>query len=402
MIKTISRAINKINNIENILVFYPEKFNNIKDKKKIKFDGKSLKVAYIIDICDYIYSKSFMEKTDIIPINATILKKNYGDNYKTYLNYLILHGIIKKVKNYLQGSHSNTFKVEENVVKRIRINDKVLIKKKIKAKLNMLVSNMNASPIDSVVRERLIINLFNIDVDYLEAIKTAEIASKTPHAKNLTLRALENIKNNTPWYSFDKFGRFHSSFTTLKSKIRENHITIQGEELKELDIHNSQPLFLSVFMSNKLSKYNIEPLEYEHFKTLVLNGEFYEYIMHYMGIEKKGITKKELYKILFGHKRNTLYYNIFRELFPSITDFLEQYKKEKQNYKIFSHTLQKMESEFLFNNIIKKALEYNPELIFVTVHDSIMVRKKDFPMINKIFNYYYDRLVENLQVMENV
>lgn len=402
MIKTVSQAINKIKNVKEILVFYPEKFNDIKDKKKIKFDGKSLKVDYIIDLCDYVYSKSFMEKTDIIPINATILKKNYGDNYKTYLKYLILNGIIKKTKNYLQGSHSNTFKVEENTIRRMKITDKVLIKKKIKTKLNMLVSNMNASPIDRVVRERLIINLFNIDIEYSTAIKTAEIESKSPHAKILTLRAVENIKNNSPWYSFDKFGRFHSSFTTLKSKIRKKNITIQGERLKDLDIQNSQPLFLSVFMSNKIKKYNIEPHEYNHFKSLVISGEFYEYIIYHMGIDKKGIAKKELYKILFGHNRNTLYYNMFRELFPTITEFLERYKKEKANYKIFSHTLQKMESEFLFNNIIKKALGYNPELVFVTVHDSIMVRERDFPLVQRIFNYYHDKLVEGLGVMESV
>lgn len=402
MIKTVSQAINKIKNIKEILVFYPEKLDDIKDFKKINFDGKTLKVDYIIDLCDYIYSKGFMEKTDIIPINATILKKNYGDNYKTYLKYIILRGIIKKIKNYLQGSHSNTFKIEENIVKRMKIKDRILIKKKIKAKLNILVSNMNASPIDSVVRERLIINLFNVDIDYITATKTAHMDSKSEQAKILTLKSVENIKNNEPWYSFDKFGRFHSSFTTLKSNIRKNNITIQGEKLIDLDIQNSQPLFLSVFMANKLNAYDIEPHEYEHFKTLVISGNFYEYVIYHMGIEKKGTAKKELYKILFGHKKNSLYYNIFGELFPTITLFLESYKKEKENYKIFSHVLQKMESEFLFNNVIKKTLEYNPELIFITVHDSIMVRERDFPLVKKVFNYYHDRLVGSLNVVESV
>ncbi len=160
---------------------------------------------------------------------------------------------------------------------------------------------------------------------------------------------------------------------------------MDGEELTEFDIKNSQPLFLTKLIIDSKSKW-VDKNELDFFKKLTINGNFYDYIMNRFNISERKEVKELTYKVLFG-QNNLRYKNDkkFNACFPTIYNFIKLYKKEHGNYKILSYDLQKAESNFIFNNLIKSIMNIYPEIKIVTVHDSIMVKAKYRNIIEPIF-----------------
>ena len=68
----------------------------------------------------------------------------------------------------------------------------------------------------------------------------------------------------------------------------------------------------------------------------------------------------------------------------------------KKNYKELSHELQKMESDFIFNNVIKEIYETYPEITLFTVHDSIIFPKSYKHKVDVIFNKHFQKLIKNI------
>ena len=118
---------------------------------------------------------------------------------------------------------------------------------------------------------------------------------------------------------------------------------------------------------------------------MVLNGEFYQFLMLKSGIKDKNECKKIIYKIFFGSNkkdRNTT----FALLFPSIYTFIVEYKETYGNYKILAHKLQNMESEIIFNRIIKTLMVIDENINVVTIHDSIIAMKKHQKILVEVFD----------------
>ena len=76
----------------------------------------------------------------------------------------------------------------------------------------------------------------------------------------------------------------------------------------------------------------------------------------------------------------------FENLFPSIHHFIKLYKKEHGDYKVLAYTLQRMESNLIFNKIIKTMMLIDPSIKMITIHDSIICQSKHRELLNKVFN----------------
>jgi hypothetical protein len=68
-----------------------------------------------------------------------------------------------------------------------------------------------------------------------------------------------------------------------------------------------------------------------------------------------------------------------------------------KSYKEMSHILQKMESDFIFNKVIKTIIEKIPEVKLFTIHDSIVFQKKYLPEISVIFNNFLKKELDFLK-----
>ena len=110
----------------------------------------------------------------------------------------------------------------------------------------------------------------------------------------------------------------------------------------------------------------------------------------------KPMVKEMTYKVLFGRNiHNSNADKIFKELFPTIHNFIKLYKKEKGDYKVLAYELQKAESNLIFNKIIREVKNTYPEIKIITVHDSIIIPRK---MKDKVEIIFKTKLFEEFQL----
>lgn len=382
---------NKIKNKEYLLQFLPSIFDEFSDKKHIIYKSEKLKTDYLIDIISNLILKYYFKKENRFTINATILKDKYGYLYNYYINYLIDRNILILKTNYKKGVNSRIYSVSESIfrskISRYKNSDKVLLKKyKKKIFDTICLSDDEVNHIDVDIKQKLISDLFNVDIDmdrsifFLDSLKNKDI-----DVYNRNLYSVDSIKNKHIFYHFDNYGRMHTNFTILRSFIRKNCLMIDGNETCEIDISNSQPLFLTKLMFDSKSNW-IKGDEFEIFKELTLNGTYYQYLMDKLNIKDKKEVKTLTYKVLFGKNAGRSKSDIlFKSIFPTIHRFIVLYKKEHGDYKVLSHNLQKMESNLIFNKIIRKVIDNHPDIRIVTVHDSIIIPRKFKESVNAIF-----------------
>lgn len=373
------------------LQFLPECLYGISTVKTLEFNGVKLKTNYLIDIVHNLILKYYFKKENRFALNATILKDKYGYLYNYYINYLVSNGILILKTNYQNGVTSRIYGLDEriftNKIKRYKNLDKVLLKKFKNKFVDMIHINdtSKVSLIEPLIKEKLVSDLFSVKIEYdraiffLDALKHQDI-----DIYNRNIYSVDCINDKHIFYHFDDYGRMHTNYTILKSFIRKNCLLIDGEETCEIDIPNSQPLFLTkiIDMDSNL----VDQKELLLFKELTISGTYYQYVMNQLGEGNKKKVKEMTYKVLFGRNIATSKVDKnFKKLFPTIHQFIKNYKKEHGDYRVLAYDLQKAESDLVFNTVIKKVMQFYPEIKLITIHDSIVIPRKYKEEVNQIF-----------------
>ena len=374
------------------LQFLPECLYHIENIKTINYKETKLKTDYLIDIVHSLVLKYYFKKENRFAINATVLKDKYGYLYNYYINYLVDNNIIALMTQYQTGVTSRIYSLDDDIfnskIKRYKNYDKVLLRKYKGKFVEMVGSTIDEkeSLIDMVVKEKLVSDLFSVNIEFDRAIFFLDSLKYQDYdIYNRNVYSVECINNKHIFYHFDAYGRMHTNYTILKSFIRKNCLMIDGEETCEIDIQNSQPLFLSKLIQESNSKW-VKEDEYELFRELTTNGYYYQYVMEKTGEQDKRKVKEMTYKVLFGRNvANSKADKFFKILFPTIHNFIKLYKKEHGDYKILAYDLQKAESNLIFNKMIRCIMNLYPEIKIITIHDSIVVQKKYRDIVNNIF-----------------
>jgi hypothetical protein len=311
---------------------------------------------------------------------SPILKEKYGYLYNYYMDFLTENKILVLLAKHQKGKSARVYAISEYILRgsiiRFNNSDKVLLKK-YKAKVSQIEEDKaDNSLIDNDIKIKLVDDLFKIQIEfdrsifYLDSLKDNDV-----DIYNRNKYSVECINDKHIFYHFDSYGRMHTNFTILKSFIRKNCLLINGEETAEIDIKNSQPLFLTKLIQDSGSKW-VNKEEFELFRNLTINGTYYNYIMDHLRTKDRGMVKELTYKVLFGRNGvNSKADKIFSSLFPTIHYFIKLYKKEHGDYKVLAYELQKSESNLIFNKIIRQIMTLYPEINLVTVHDSIIMQK---------------------------
>jgi hypothetical protein len=438
----------RIKNKKFITHFVPKRvYAELTGSKKIKFSTQNrtrkvverqLKTGKIIEVFNMLVNFYYMKEVEEICLCSSILRENYGTNYNYYMDYLISKGIIRRSKNHSQGNHSRSYMLNLAIFKeglrRYQNSEKFVVKNWIDRRLKYLTMcatsttsgnnstpNLSTSPlahsstshgIPTFVKNKLIEDLYHIELNYAEAHK--ELISMyqkneltdTQYYKNFNTISL--IDGGDIFFKEDDFGRFHTNFTTLKTCIRAKHITIDGEEVSEIDITNSQPMFLSILLKNNGfdTTYNEEYIKFKH---MVKNGAIYEtFIETYRSlfgndpVLERAEAKKMLYIVMFGcnkirhgsdeeKKAN----KVFKTMFPNIWKWIRHYKRSNNNHKLVAHELQRSESNLIFGEICYTIKKNYPNIRLFTVHDSIYFAKKYLPIVENIFYNRVDLVFNN-------
>lgn len=380
--------------------FIPDRFEYLTKDKKISYKEKKLKTDYIINLIHEFMIKYFFS-TDLTSLKVNlwslILRKKYGMYYNYYIDYLIEEGFITLISNYYVAKKTKTYQInyfDIGSLIRVKIYDNILLKKHSKNFLERNITEYNNSPIPIDIKRKIIEDIYHVKIDYeksfdlLNKMKKDGDIDNSKYYKNLL--SINGIKDKHLFFKFDSYGRFHSNFTILKKEIRKNFLTIDGEEVCELDIKNSQPFFLSLLMKKYKADWKELP-DVERYFFTVNNGIIYDDIVEKVdSIKTRNDAKLLVYKVLFGKngdfKKTS---KIFKEIYPNILKFIQNYKENKGDHKVMSHELQRIESDFIFNNVINKIKKKNSKIRIITVHDSIIFPCKYEKEVSKIF---YDEL----------
>jgi hypothetical protein len=390
-----------MSNSRPIYQFLPEKFNYLTKSKTIQYKEINLKTAYLINIIHelilkfYFINRNYLdaEPNKDIKFNlwSAILRKKYGMHYNYYMDYLIENNFIEMISDYFVGKKAKTYKINTfdiQTVKRVQIYDTILSKKNTKDYLIQTITGYCNSPINPKLRKRLIDDLYKVQLDYdksldyLNKLKESGNIELNKYYKNL--HSIDSIKTNYLFFKFDEYGRLHTNFTILKKEIRQKYLKINDEDITEIDIGNSQPLFLALLIKNELDP--SDP-EISNYIWLAKQGLFYEhFISKFPNLNRKDV-KLLTYKVLFGHNGiNSIENKMFESLFPKIYAYIIEYKKLNENYKSMSHILQKMESDFIFGKVCTEIYQKIPDINLITIHDSIIFPIKYEKRIKEIFD----------------
>ncbi len=384
------------------LHFISKDFQFLTQQKKIEYKGVNLKCSYIIDIINELLTKFYFSNNVDVSFNlfSTILRERYGEHYNYYIGYLCDNGFMSLVSKYYVGKKANTYKIDSKSiydVVRWKNYDKFLLKKN-KNRQEISITETNKSIIHPNIRVKLVDSLSKIKIDYegslnyLNGIK--DLIGDSKYHKNLI--SIENIKEKNIYFNFDDFGRFHTNFTILKKEIRNKFLTIDNEIITEIDIKNSQPLFFAVLLKDELRHINGDTKRYFE---LVKSGLLYDDIIANSQLTNRSEAKELIYKVLFGpvwSKTNKVDNMIFKKIYPSVYEYICEYKELRDNYKELSHDLQRLESDFIFNKVIKEIFETYPDITLFTVHDSIIFPKSYQEKIEIIFNNHFQILIKNI------
>ncbi len=366
----------KIKDKKYSLQFLPKSMEYLSQTKTISFKNKNLKTAYLIDIIHGLILKYYFKKDNIFNLYSLILKEKYGYVYNFCMDYLVENNFLHIIKEYKKGKNARIYRLDEKLINenisRYKNEDNRLLDKYKKAVSSVDNENFENNSILPEIKQKIIMDLFNVDIEYDKALFYLDNTKQDTDSYNKNKYSVETIKDKQIFYHFDSYGRVHTNFTILKSYIRKNCLLINGEETSEIDISNSQPLFLAKII--KEEGIFVDKNEFAIFCRLVYNGEFYQFLMDKFNIKEKKECKELIYRTLFG--RNKTKNNPFETLFPSIYKFIIDYKSEYGDYRLLSHKLQKEESDFIFNKVIKNLNIINPNISVVTIHDSIIIQKK--------------------------
>jgi hypothetical protein len=393
-------------NKKNSLQFLPESLVELSKSTHFQYKETKLKTAYIIDIVHNLLLKYYFKKENSFTLSSVILKDKYGYLYNYYINFLKDSDILRLQKNYLKGSNSRIYALNDNIltgqILRYKNYDKVLIKKYIIKHLQFELDKSGI--IEKDIKSKLVSDLYSVQIEfdrsifYLDSLKNEDI-----DIYNRNKYSVESINDKHIFYHFDSYGRMHTNFTILKSFIRKNCLLIDGEETCEIDINNSQPLFLCKLIQDSGTRW-VKEDEFKLFSILVKGGNYYQYLIDNLKLDCKSEAKKLTYKVLFGQNRvNSKPDKLFQSLFPSIHNFIKLYKKENSDYKILAYDLQKAESNLIFNCIIRRIMNLDPDIKIVTVHDSIIFQKKWKETVSNIFfNEIFEHFDNSFQNQSNI
>lgn len=382
--------------------FIPKSYLYLTKQKKIQYKGYTLKTDYIINIMHELILKYFFTNELEHNLWSNILKKKYGKHYNIYIDYLLENGFMTLSSNYYVGKKAKTYQLNINVLDIVKqkVTDKILLKKHNKEYVFRSFASEQESPIPINLRKILIDDLYHVKIDYDSAYKWLEERKKDntldleKYFKNIG--AIDSINSGHIFFKFDSYGRFHTNFTVLKKHIRKNFLTIDDQEIEEIDVKNSQPFFLAVSIKND---YRNEKLSNEIYRYIesVKNGLIYDEILHNFPEEVKTREQAKIimYKVLFGDNTNKINHEtiMFNSLYPEVCNYVINFKRKSKSYKDLSYKLQMLESDFIFNKVVSEIKQKLPHIRLFTVHDSICFPIKYKEEVNIIFKKHFDKLI---------
>lgn len=287
-----------------------------------------------------------------IQVPSLVLRKLFGKHYKNYIKFMVKYHIINV---------SNSYHVDE-YTKRYKLNPDNL--EDINKYLLTGYTGLGNIPDEMDEVYRYMTNcLDKFEIDYEGALDDIFNLPYDHLTQQHLIHTINSFKYRNYHITIDNNGRYYSDITNMKRDIRRKYINYEGFPLVELDIPNSQCLFLAKWMRD-------EGIEDEVFINDITDHSIYSQIQEKLNISRKD-AKTAMYIYMFGKIYMVNYF--LNGKYKKVSKFLNKKKKEMNSYKEVAHTLQRMEANFVYGNVAKEFIKH--EIPFMTVHDAFIVPK---------------------------
>ena len=341
---------------------------------------------------------------DYIPVNYNILKGIISERQiRTIKKFLVKNNILLCNKGYKPGEVSKTYKLNLEATGKYWLYEDIedkLLQKKINThkRYNMLKVKGKGKGYE-------IANywLHDIEINYRKAYQYAHKYRSIDSEKyNAYSYSLQELKHRRYRSLIDDNNRMHHNISNLASVFRK-HLHIDNKPLGQIDITNSQPLFLYIHLTGVEG---IDKNELIRYGETCLNGLFYETISKKSGIEltkqSRKVFKQRVFASIFFGKHYEILTDIeqaFKELYPTIYDYITT-MKQKKGYKVISHILQKSESEFIYKAITHIDKETGRHKIpLLAIHDCIVTTSDNLQLVTELLKQYF---ILQLQIMPSL
>ena len=384
------------------------------------------KQLYILGVLLFQRILNNYSQDEFVPVKSEYLQKILGSSYKSNLDSL-LKDVMETDNFYIKGEKSKGYKfinkVENSDLIQYEITDKYILRNISKNHDDLLEHHLY---LKSCLEEIEIESKFALK--HLETLKTnqdwiqglkqnhSERISKAISKgkfikkrieKELIKSALENYKMQIRFINekiFElsrdsKVFRIHTNVTRLSRELRP-FLKYKSQNLHEIDISNSQMLFLYVIINdfyNKEKESYINPYdntqdnevlfndvekELQLFRVLVESGKIYDYIMENINYQySRDKFKKDFFKqVLFdSEKRNYKLKGHFKKLFPFISQAIKEIKKS--DYTNLPIQLQIAESQLMVESVVPRLMDKG--IFTITIHDSVMTTEKNIGIVEQ-------------------
>lgn len=182
--------------------------------------------------------------------------------------------------------------------------------------------------------------------------------------------------------------RLDHNLTNLKSTLLKGYVKLDGEHLVDVDLSNSQPCLLAYLISSwdkvqmyfpdLVKKYKIPDIDSAATDLALFleksgDGKLYDFLAEKLGWDRD-LAKLIFIKIMFSKpKWNSRYKKQIRAVFPTIINFMDDFKVQNGKPNQLAIFLQKLEAKIFIDNI------YNPirkeGYVIFSKHDSILCKE---------------------------
>jgi len=341
-------------------------------------------------------------------LNTDYLRKLLGRNATEIIYTLLNNNIISTNNHFIVGEKSKDYWISDSFMDIIN-NVELDIQTDIYIDNEFL--NNNISTIYNPKFNNILKTLNKLTFDYHGAMNWLLSLDKNVHFTkidgtlninkfNCYYRMIQNV-NDKKWIVVEdeKTGRIFTTFNLIKRELRE-FCYLEGEKLVSSDLKSSQPYFLASYL---LNKYNDNKNVQLFFNTITTSDIYTYFLDRYVELngsnsyedynttkfinETKYITcrndvKPQFCKVLFkNNKGPAALLNVFKTDFNDVYNYIKELKNVKSNE--LALTLQSNESEIFIGTSNKL---FNNDILNLTAHDSIYVKKSDKNIMLEFLN----------------
>ena len=264
--------------------------------------------------------------------------------------------------------------------------------------------------------------------DNLQRVRLKKDAPLDQFAPEVAIAA-DMIRRGRWFFHVDNHGRIHTNISNLKKELRA-YLDVDGETLRNLDIANSQPLFVGILAVRRrrgkgtgggegreglslrglydgqtdMSEVTIQN-GLDEYLDLCEEGRLYHFVFdHLPGIRERlaGLGQAERDRLFQRNKHQvlaTLYdvdshrnrvYRILDKHFPGLMEFVR--REKRGDHRRFAHLAQRTESDFMFGQVVPRLMREQPDMFVGTIHDSVLAPALEAEYVRGVMMSEFGRL----------